>query len=97
MTLYQHRNQAETDLVVARAQCLHHAQAARECIALGEFPAAGRHIRHAERHEDEIPEILLRMDRLGILGIGKAVLHDFRATYGAIIDDCEKLKEGRYV
>ena len=97
MTLYQHRNQAETDLVVARAQCLHHAQAARECIALGEFPAAGEHIRHAERHEDEIPAILLRMDRLGILDIGKDILSDFRQTYRNIIDDCEKLKEGRYV
>ena len=97
MTLHQHRNQAETDLVVALAQCLHHAHAARQCIALGEFPAAGEHIRHAERHEDEIPAILLRMDRLGILEIGKSILRDFRQVYGAIIDDCIKLKEGRYV
>ena len=97
MTLYQHRNQAETDLVVARAQCLHHAQAARECIALGKFPAAGEHIRHAEDHEAEIPFILLRMDRLGILEIGKGILRGFRQTYDAIIDDCIKLKEGRYV
>ena len=92
MTYPAQRQDAEDQLIITRALSLHHARAARESIVLGNFPAVMEHVQVCNRYDDAIPELMLRMDRLGIIEIGKQVLNNYRETLETIIADCERLK-----
>jgi len=92
MNLPTARHKAESDLITAKAQALHHARAAREAIILGHFVCVKIHTKASDEYHDQVVSTLLDMDKLGILDIGKSILGDYRKVLDGIIADCERLK-----